>query len=101
MAGNIESTYAPPKGGGGIIGELTSGNKRFTFGHGGRHLEGSNLSIDQVQNAIMENASRNLPNVGEGSVSRYIEIGGELIEYRIMKRGDNLYNIGTYFIKRK
>ncbi|MGT2812055.1 hypothetical protein EII38_09680 [Streptococcus minor] len=100
MAGNIESTYAPPKGGG-ITGELTSGNKRFTFGHGGRHLEGSNLSIDQVQNAIMENASRNLPNVGEDSVSRYIEIGGELIEYRIMKRGDNLYNIGTYFIKRK
>ncbi|MGT2716673.1 DNRLRE domain-containing protein [Streptococcus respiraculi] len=91
--------YSPPKGGGGVSDVILKGGNTFTFGHGGRHINGTTLPIEQVQRAIVEHANKNLPRLGEGAVSQFIEIEGKTIEYRIFNRGNGKYNIGTYFIK--
>lgn len=72
--------YQAPKGGGGITDQIKIGNKNITFGHGGRHLAGSGLSVSQVNNmiandVILRPATNGI--VGHGTVS----IGGVNIFY--------------------
>ena len=90
--------YQSPQGGGGITDQVKIGNKNITFGHGGRHLAGSGLSVQQVNNAIANDViSRPATNgiVGHGTVT----IGSVNIYYDYFTRSDNLIHIGTYYIK--
>ena len=44
--------YNTPKGGGGVSDTVQVGDTTVTFGHGGRHLQGTNLTTEQVNRAI-------------------------------------------------
>lgn len=50
--GTADDNYKAPEGGGGVTDNIKVGNKEVTFGHGGRHLEGTNLSVSEVNQAI-------------------------------------------------
>ena len=69
-----------------------------TFGHGGRHLKDSGLSMDDVNLAIAMDVCKNPPKAGE-YFKRRIEVDGFTIEYRVYGTSDSTFKVGTYMIK--
>ncbi|SEN83297.1 RHS repeat-associated core domain-containing protein, partial [Lihuaxuella thermophila] len=47
-----KSSYKSPKGGGGITASVRVGKQTITFGHGGRHLKGTGLSVGKYSAPI-------------------------------------------------
>ncbi|MGH1601407.1 hypothetical protein, partial [Campylobacter majalis] len=92
--------YVPPKGGGGTTNKISIGNQEFTFGHGGRHLEGTNLNKFEVENAIAKKI--NNTNIEWNNKKPYkdrITINGQIIEFHAKKLENGKINIGTYYIQ--
>ncbi len=88
--------YKPPTGGGGITDTFNIGGKTVTYGHGARHLEGTGLGINQVNEALANEVAKVHPGTGQfykGQVS----IGGITIEYTSFGVSDGVINIGTYY----
>ncbi len=82
--------------GGGSTNTINTNSKTVTFGHGGRHLEGTNLSVSEVEKQIAKDISKK--NLSPGSQqSQKISINGIGIEYRPYVKEDGTINIGTYF----
>lgn len=79
IAANIMySNYTAPKGGGGKTDSIKINGREVTFGHGGRHLEGTGLTPEQVNSAI----ANNLPNLKPGEFYKgTVNINGVSIEY--------------------
>jgi len=73
---------------------LKIGNGTVTFGHGGRHIAGMDVSFAE------QTIAKNVPklNVGENYIGN-ININGMKIEYHAFGRPERVINIGTYFIK--
>ena len=94
---NTPTEYTPPAGGGGVTEEIRVGKNTVTLGHGGRHLDGTNLSVSQVNQAIAMDVCKNPPKPGEYLV-RTIEIGGVSIGYRVYARSDSTFHVGTYHV---
>ena len=90
--------YTPPNGGGGVTDRISVGNKTVEFGHGGRHLEGTGLSVNQV-NQIIANDVVNKPSTMGTSMGATVNINGTEIYYRYFTRTDGLINIGSYYKK--
>ena len=90
--------YKAPEGGGGVTDNIKIGNKVITFGHGGRHLEGTNLSTSEVNQAIANDVvSKNL---GAGQFYKgQVNVNGVNIEYTSYGVEDGVINIGTYYPK--
>lgn len=90
--------YSAPSGGGGISDTIQVGNTTVTFGHGGRHLEGTNLTTAQVNPVIANDVvGRNLP-VGTFSNTGQVSVGGYMIRYTAKVLTKTLINVGTYYI---
>ena len=92
------NNYVPPIGGGGISSKIIVGKQKIEFGHGGRHLDETNLSTDYVNEVIAKDVvnQKIKPNV----VNKFmIKINDKTLEYRAFIRSDDTINIGTYFIK--
>ena len=100
-AGNNSSDasaeYTPPTGGGGVTEKIQIGENTVTLGHGGRHLDGTDLSVNKVNQAIAMDVCKNPPKPGEYLV-RTIEIDGVTIGYRVYARSDSTFHVGTYYI---
>jgi hypothetical protein len=79
-------------------GEPTSGS--VTFGHGARHLEGTNLTQFEVESAIAHRISSEAARVTSqtGSFWGRIELRGTVIEYRAFTLPDGTINVGTYYV---
>lgn len=91
------SGYSTPKGGGGKTDEVTVGDTTVRFGHGGRHLEGTGLSTQQVHSAIANDAvNQNLSYVQSNTYP--IVVNNVSLQYRAIKLTSNLINVGTYFL---
>lgn len=62
VGGNLGGTgYTAPSGGGGVTSTIIVNDTTVNFGHGGRHLEGTGLNVDLVNQALAnEVSSRNL-----------------------------------------
>ena len=93
---NID-VYNPPDGGGGITDSIKIQDKKVTFGHGARHLEGSNITATEVNNAIAKEIAKIHPETGQFYKGRII-IKGKTIEYSAYGVQDGIINIGTYYI---
>ena len=90
--------YTSPAGGGGKTDTVNAGGTSVTFGHGGRHLNGTNLDISQVNQAIAQDIlSRGIP-FSKNVLYFDIEFAGRIIHYGAMRISDELINIGTYYI---
>ena len=89
--------YEAPIGGGGSTDRITLGGKIIEFGHGGRHLAGTGLSVNQVNQAIANDVITRPPTsgvVGHGTV-----VVNEInIYYDYYSRSDELINVGTYYL---
>ena len=100
-AGNNSSDasaeYTPPTGGGGVTEKIQIGENTVTLGHGGRHLDGTDLSVNKVNQAIAMDVCKNPPKPDEYLV-RTIEIDGVTIGYRVYARSDSTFHVGTYYI---
>jgi hypothetical protein len=95
---NKGNAYTPPAGGGGISTTIRVNGKTITFGHGARHLQGTNLSVNQVNQAIANEVSRIHPGTGRFHKGQ-ITINGTRFEYTSFGVSDGVINIGTYYLK--
>lgn len=95
-----DSGYKVPPGGGGISDAIQVGDTRVTFGHGGRHLDGTGLTVDQI-NIILayDVVNKNLPK--ESGDEFGIDINGIHFKYRAYVLQDGTIKIGTYYIPKK
>ena len=74
------------------------GDTTVTFGHGGRHLEGTNLTTSQVNQAIANDVvKQNVPATGSSEFS--IMVGGHDLTYRARQITKFWINVGTYFLR--
>ena len=90
--------YVPPVGGGGITNVIKVGDITVTFGHGGRHLSNSKLSMETVNKRIAEDVQTQ--NIGVGEFHKFqIVVDGVTIEYTSFGIKENVVNVGTYYIK--
>ena len=90
--------YVAPKGGGGVTATIKVGDYQVDFGHGGRHLEGSGLSVGRVNQAIANDVVRHPPALSKmykGSVV----VDGVKIIYTSYGKASGIINIGTYYIE--
>ena len=89
--------YEAPKGGGGKKDSVQVGDTTVTFGHGGRHLKGTELTTAQVNQAIANNVvTQSVPTTVSSSYN--IMVGGYGITYRAIQRAKNLIYVGTYYL---
>ena len=92
-----DDTYKSTEGGGGTTDTITVNGIQVKFGHGGRHLEGTGLSINRVNNMIAHDVVSKKFDVKD-FIIEHITIDGIQIEYRAFKLAEDVINIGTYFI---
>lgn len=92
------SNYKAPKGGGGITSKMKLNNTNITFGHGGRHIEG--LDMSKVNRAIAEDVVKQGLKKGQ-YYKGTIVLDNQAITYSSFGVDENLINIGTYFIKKQ
>ena len=91
------SGYKAPNGGGGVSDTRQVGDTTITFGHGGRHLEGSGIAVSQAHTAIANDVV-NQP--VSGAHVKYFDliVGGYTLHYGARLLSANLINIGTYYL---
>ena len=94
--GNGNSNYQAPKGGGGVTDQIEVGDQTVTFGHGGRHLDGTKLDMQDVNQALAEDVAANKQEVGQFQ-KRRITVDGQIIEYTSYRISDERIHIGTYY----
>ena len=90
------SSYEAPRGGGGITDKINIGETGVSFGHGGRHLEGTNLSPSEVNQAIANDVVTKHSGTGQFYKGRIVVKGTE-IEYTSFCLKDGMIHIGTYY----
>ena len=76
--------------------EAASSN--IVFGHGARHLQGTNLSPSRVEMAIRQDITVRLLTGSKIPWKNHISVDGVKMEYRAKVLDDGLINVGTYFI---
>lgn len=89
------NSYESPSGGGGVTDSIEVNGKTINFGHRGRHLEGTGLDINEVNQAIANEVSKVHP--GTGFYKGSINVEGTTIEYTSFGFGDGVINVGTYY----
>jgi len=92
--GNEE--YKPPSGGGGKTDVIKVNDKEVTFGHGGRHLEGTGLLVSQVNSFLASYVTKLGLVIGQFYKGQ-VTIGGVIIEFTAYVLSDGTINIGTYY----
>lgn len=92
--------YNAPKGGGGVSDIIQVGDTTVTFGHGGRHLTGTELSTNQVNQIIAEDVVSRGLEIGHFLNDGSVVINGYNIAYTAKQRTKVLINVGTYYILR-
>ncbi|MCC6179564.1 MAG: RHS repeat protein [Chloroflexi bacterium] len=102
------SAPTPPRGvsGEGGSGEAGSTGKPATWrvgfqhAHASRHLSGTGLNAEEVENAIIEDVMRTIQSSSsvEGSFWGRVTVQGRTIEYRAFPVGSGYINVGTYYL---
>ena len=88
--------YESPTGGGGITSTTKLNNQIVTFGHGGRHLEGTGLNVADVNQAIASEVSNMNYSVGKFYKGQ-VMVNGVTIEYTSYGVSEGVVNVGTYY----
>ena len=92
--GSTSYSYSAPSGGGGSTSSVQVGNTTVTFGHGGRHVNFSDIS--GLESAIANDVVTQPPTTGvRGEV--FLNYGGVDFTYRYWTMGSNHIHVGTYF----
>ena len=94
--GKNKDGYNAPNGGGGVSDETKIGDKRITFGHGGRHLEDEVDSIKDVNRKIAEDVINRVTKPGD-FYKGFIEYDGRCLKYTAFMVDENTINVGTYY----
>ena len=88
--------YKAPNGGGGITSTIKANGQTINFGHGGRHLEGTNLNVNAVNQALANEVSTLNLNAGQFHKGQIV-VDGITIEYTSYCVSNGIINIGTYY----
>ncbi len=99
MATTNNTQYITPKGGGGITSTINIKGTEVTFGHGGRHLSNTDLSLQDI-NKFIANDVVTRPSVYKNIGKVIIYINGYNIEYHYRTLSDSWIHVGTYFISK-
>ena len=97
--GNSEKCI-PPSGGGGISSTIEIGDKTMTFGHGERHLQGTNLNYNAVNQALAREVTKVQLKEGQFYKGRIV-VNGNTIEYTCYGLRNGRIHIGTYYLYNK
>lgn len=89
------NTYKTPRGGG-VTDKIKVGKVEVSFGHGGRHLDGTGLSVQEVNKIIAQDVVDKNLNIGQFYKGQ-VNINGITIEYTSFGLKDGMVNIGTYY----
>ena len=88
--------YTAPSGGGGVTSTIKANGQTVNFGHGGRHLEGTGLNVDAVNQALANEVST--LDLGTGQFHKgQIIVDGITIEYTSYGVSEGIINVGTYY----
>ena len=87
-------TYSAPPGGGGVSHSITVGSTTVTFGHGGGHMGGNDIS--QVESFIANDVVTRPPSPSHCEHVT-VDYYGARLNYGYFTRSDILINVGTYF----
>ena len=88
--------YTAPNGGGGVTSAIRVNGQMVIFGHGGRHLEGTGLNVNVVNQALANEIST--VNLGIGQFYKgQIVVDGITIKYTSYGVSEGVINIGTYY----
>jgi hypothetical protein len=90
------SGYEVPVGGGGTTATFNINGKTINFGHGGRHLEGLNMSVAEINAAIAQQASGYYVPVNQFAKG-YITLEGKPVQFNMYGRSGDVINVGTYY----
>ena len=88
--------YAAPSGGGGITSTIEVNSQTVSFGHGGRHLEGTSLNVNAVNQALANEVSTLNLRIGQFYKGQIV-VDGVTIEYTSYGVSDGKINVGTYY----
>ena len=61
LKGDSDTGDYKAQDGGGVTDNVKVGDKEVSFGHGGRHLEGTDLSVNEVNHAIAKDVGTYYP----------------------------------------
>jgi hypothetical protein len=92
--GSTGYTYSAPSGGGGSTSSVQVGDTTVTFGHGGRHVDFSDISGLE---SAMANDVVTRPSTTGTSLSVPFSYGGFDFTYRYFTLSSTHIHIGTYF----
>ena len=81
--------YIVPNGGGGITSTIKVNGQTITFGHGGRHLEGTGLSVNKVNQVLANEVSTLNIEIGQFHKGQII-VDGITIEYTSYRISEGL-----------
>ena len=88
--------YKAPDGGGRVTSTIKANGQTINFGHGGRHLGGTSLNVNAVNQALANEVST--LNLSTGQFYKgQIVVNGITIEYTSYGVSDEIINIGTYY----
>lgn len=88
--------YKPPKGGG-VTTRVIVGNIEVQFGHGGRHLNGTNIDMNDLEKFLANEVVKKHP--GTGKFKKFTTFyKKQKIEYTSYGVEDEVIKIGTYYI---
>ena len=88
--------YVAPNGGGGITSTIKVNGLTVSFGHGGRHLEGTSLNVNAVNQALANKVSTLNLTTGQFHKGQIV-VDGVTIEYTSYGVSDGIINVGTYY----
>ena len=92
----ISSGYTPPKGGGGVTDVIEVNGRTVCFGHGGRHLKQTPLTVSEVNKILAVQVSEIQLDVGQFFKGR-VSIKGIELEYTAYGIKDGVVKVGTYY----
>ena len=87
-------SYTTPPGGGGVSSTIQVGDITVMFGHGGRHMNFTDIS--GIENAIAQNVVTLPPTQGQGKEIKLI-YSGTSFNYRYWTIDEHRIKVGTYF----
>lgn len=94
--GSDIGSYTAPGGGGGVTSTIKINGQTVMFGHGGRHLEGTSLNADSVNQVLANEVSALNLNTGQFHKGQIV-VDGITIEYTSFCVSDGIINVGTYY----
>ena len=95
--GGGNGQYQAPVGGGGVSSSYVVNGTTVDFGHGGRHIDTSNVDLTALEKAIAYDVVNRPPSYVNATPVYDFVYGGSPLYYSYYTRDNSRINVGTYY----